>query len=123
MWRDPESIERASLWKVRAAMFVGACLLHVMGANFILVAQTSCTVYPCVDALAFDVVRAVWIFPLFYTPWVDFPAQELEYVRNLRLFGWFWLNAAAECALAVVAWLAGRRGWAWWGARRVVGPA
>jgi len=121
MRRDPESMRVAMVWKTRGAILAGACIAHMLGSIVILMAQTNCTQYPCVDALPFDVWRAVWIFPLFYTPLADFPAQELEYVRDVRLFGWLWVNAVVSCALAVGAWVAGKHARAWWVARRALG--
>lgn len=120
MRRCPESIDRAMVWKMRASVFVGVCFAHTLATTAVLGAQTSCFEYPCVEAVAFDAVRAALIFPLFYTPWVDFPAQDIEYVRDARLFGWFWLNAAASFTLAVAAWVGGRHVCAWWVSRRTL---
>jgi hypothetical protein len=116
----PASIDRAMVWKTRAAIFVGVWLGHCLATTAVLAVQTSCLDYPCVDALAFDAARALLIFPLFYTPWVDFPAQDVAYVRDLRMIGWFGLNAALSCSLTVVAWVAGRHARAWWVMRKAL---
>lgn len=110
----------AGVWKMRASMFVGACMVHTMSAVLVLAAQTSCHDVPCFDSWLFDALRGVLMFPLFVTPWVDFPPQDVPYVRDMRLAGWFVLNAAAACVLSIAAWLAGRHAWAWWVARRAL---
>jgi hypothetical protein len=70
--------------------------------------------------MPFDALRAVWMFPLFYTPWFDFPPQDVAYVRDVRFVGWFLLNAVAACACCTVAWFAGRQVRAWWVAWRAL---
>jgi hypothetical protein len=113
-----ESMHRAMVWKTRGAVFVGACMAHVMGSALILAGQTSCSEVPCFDALPFDALRAVWRFPLFYTPWLEFPPQDVAYQRDMRFVGWFALNAVAACACYAAVWVAGTFGRAWWVARK-----
>jgi hypothetical protein len=117
---NPESIRVAMAWKTRGAIFVGAWLGHCLGAVAILGVQTSCYDLPCVDSWFFDALRAVWMFPLFYTPVGSFPAQDVEMVRSWGLHWQLWANAAAACALYWGAWVAGRRAHGWWVARQVL---
>ncbi|QWT20268.1 hypothetical protein KPL74_21315 [Bacillus sp. NP157] len=116
LWRSMD-------WKMRTALFIGACMLHLMGSIAILGGQTMCTSPPCIDAWAFDAVRAAWLVPVFLLPWAEFPAQEAELVRDWELFGWLALNAAtATGGVAGTVWGAVklRRRWLARRARRTV---
>jgi hypothetical protein len=120
---DPEAMRVAGLWKMRASIFVGACMAHTMGAVLVLAAQTSCLDVPCFDSWFFDALRRILMFPLFLTPWLDFPPQDVPYVQDLPLVAWFVPNAVAACVLSIVAWVAGRYARAWWVARRALKKA
>ncbi|MGF6494494.1 hypothetical protein ABIE56_002690 [Luteibacter sp. 621] len=117
---NPEAMRVAMVWKTRAAIFVGACFAHCLGAVAILGFQTNCYDLPCVDSWFFDAVRGVWKFPLFYTPAGRFPAQDVEMVRSWGLHWQLWANAAAATAFYWGAWVAGKHARAWWVARRAL---
>lgn len=106
--------DRLSLLLMRLCCFLGAIMAHVMVMILIMLGQTSCLYTPCVEFWAFDALRWAWHFPLYFTPWAEFPIEGPDFQPTVAVAGMLVANAVLAVLAARVTVAAGRRAWRVW---------
>jgi hypothetical protein len=103
---DIERHDRRSRRLAYASFAVLAVVMHMCIAVLTLAAHTSCAWPPCHDSTAFSVWQALWDIPLFVTPWLRMPVEEIGFAWSLPRVALVVLNSALAVALlAAVGWL------------------
>ncbi len=103
---DLETYERRHRRFVYGCLIGLGTLLHLMVALLTLGARTSCAWPPCHTSMWFHAWAWFWSAPVFVTPWVRLPIEEMGFGWTPQLVALMVLNSVTAVGLLLaLAWL------------------
>lgn len=107
---DLETCERRDRRIVYGCLIGFGTFLHLLVALLTLGARTSCAWPPCHTSMWFHAWAWFWRAPVFVTPWVRLPIEEMGFAWTPVSVGLVVLNSWLAVCLMIVAVRAGRAG-------------
>jgi len=99
---DLETYERRHRRIVYGCLIGFGTFLHLLIALLTLGARTSCAWPPCHTSLAFQAWAWFWRAPVFVTPWVSLPIEEMGFGWTPELVGLMVLNSMLSISAALL---------------------
>jgi len=107
---DLETYERRDRRIVYACVLVFGTFMHLLLALMTLGARTSCEWPPCHTSMWFDAWSWFWSAPLFVTPWLRLPIEEMGFEWTPMTVGLMVLNSMLSVSITLLAAMSIRAG-------------